>query len=144
MTDPDPKTKEAKETGVPRPWVKPVLAGLVLLLAVGGIGFGIGHLTRSGDSGPDLTQEEAFAQASEKTRQEVSREMARLGFIEGLRSGRSHGIIAGGMAAESAVTIEFREQRAAAAQNQAAAAQAELSGMSGSAPPIPDFSPGEE
>jgi len=148
MADPDPKQERSKdekpkvEKPVPR-WVKPLAAGLGLLLVAGLIGFGIGYLTRSGDSGPDLTREEAFAQASEQTRKEVSREMARLGFIDGKRSGRSHGIIAGGMAAESAVTIEFREQRAAAAQNQAAEAQAELAGISGSPPPIPDFSSGD-
>ena len=148
MADLEPETKPEDPSSdqapkPPRPWVRPVLVGLAVLLAAGGIGFGIGHFTSARDAGPDLSRDEAFEQARDKTGKEISRKMARLGFVEGRRSGRSHGIIAGGMAAESAVTIEFRKQRAAAAQNQAAQAQAELAGISGGGPPIPDFSNGD-
>jgi hypothetical protein len=161
MTDPDPK--EAEEPGKvkpsgekpseekplaeadeptadeknSRPWVRPVIAGVALLLVAGAAGFGIGYSTRSGDSGPDLTGREAFVQAREQTLKKISREMARRGFDAGRKSGRSHGIIAGGMAAESAVTIIVREQQTAAAQEAAASAQSELAGMAGSPPPIP-------
>jgi hypothetical protein len=121
-------------------WRKPLLVGLAALLAVAGIGFGIGYLTRPGDSGPDLTAEEAFSQAREQTMKQVSSEMARRGFIDGKRDGRSHGIIAGGMAAESAVTIKFRQERASAAQSEAAEAQSELAGMA-AAPAPPTFTP---
>lgn len=154
MTDPDPKPEEKENTDAneadeqnghkQRPaWTKPVLAGTLLLVVAAVGGFGIGYLTRPGDSGPDLTQEEAFAQAREQAIKETTREMARRGFDAGRRSGRSHGIIAGGMAAESAVTIVVRDQAASAAQSDAASAQSELAGMAGSAPPIPDFSSGE-
>jgi len=131
---------EGESTGVSRPWLKPVLSGVAALLVAGVAGFGIGYMVHSGDPGPDLTQEEAFIQARERALGEVSRAMAKRGFIAGKRSGRSHGIIAGGMRAESAVAIEFRQLRAAEAQNQAAEAQSELAGMAGSPPPIPDFS----
>ena len=151
MTDPDPneaegpkqeKTKTEEENPPTeekrsRPWVLPALAGVALLLVAGGAGFGIGYATRSGDSGPDLTGREAFVQAREQALKEISREMARRGFDAGRKSGRSHGIIAGGMAAESAVTIIVREQQTAAAQEAAASAQSELAGMAGSPPPIP-------
>lgn len=161
MTDPDPKEaekpeeeklKEGKpeaEAGEPvteekssRPWVRPVLAGVGLLLVAGAAGFGVGYATRSGDSGPDLSEREAFVQAREQALKEISREMARRGFDAGRKAGRSHGIIAGGMAAESAVTIIVRDQQTAAAQDAAAAAQSELAGMSGSPPPIPTFDDG--
>ncbi len=135
-----PSPPEEKQ---PRPWVKPALACLGVVLVAAGAGFGIGYLTRSDDSGPDLTADEAFAQARDQTEQEVSRDMARRGFIAGKRNGRSHGIIAGGMAAESAVTIRIRQLRASAAQNAAASAQAELAGMSGGAPAVPTPDLGE-
>lgn len=146
MTDPDPKTESTAEEAGRRElpgWVRPVLAGSALLLVAAAAGFGIGYLTRSDDSGPDLTREEAFVQYREKAIRDVTRDMARRGFEAGKRSGRSHGIIAGGMAAESAVTIVVRQQEAAEAQTAAASAQSELAGMAGSAPPIPDFSSGE-
>jgi hypothetical protein len=119
-----------------RPWVRPLAYAAALLVLAGAAGFGAGYLARGGDSGPDLSQEEAFAEARERTEAEVSREMARQGFIDGKRSGRSHGIIAGGMAAESAVTIVVRDQAASEAQSAAASAQSELAGMT-SAPPPP-------
>ncbi|MCB0871146.1 MAG: hypothetical protein KDB52_09965 [Solirubrobacterales bacterium] len=149
MADPDPKPEgedspELTEGRTRRPWLRVALAGLALLLVAGGLGFGVGYLTRSDDSGPELTGQEAFVQASDRTGREITRAMAERGFVDGKRSGRSHGIIAGGMAAESAVTLEFRQLRAAEAQNQAAEAQSELAGMSGGAPPIPDFSSGED
>ncbi|MBN8868998.1 MAG: hypothetical protein J0H66_03850 [Solirubrobacterales bacterium] len=121
-------------------WRKPLLAVLAVLVAVAGIGFGIGYLSRPDDSGPDLTAEEAFSQAREEAMKQVSSEMARRGFVEGKRDGRSHGIIAGGMAAESAVTIKFRQERASAAQSEAAEAQSELAGMA-AAPAPPTFTP---
>lgn len=116
-------------------WVRPLAGGLAVLLLAGGVGFGIGYLTRGGDSGPDLSEAEAFAQTRELTRDEVGKAMARDGFEAGKRSGRSHGIIAGGMAAESAVTIIVREQAASAAQSEAASAQSELAGISSGPPP---------
>ncbi len=132
MTDPEPERK-------PRPWVRMVAFGLALLLFAGAAGFGAGYLAREGGSGPDQTAEEAFAQARERAEAEVSREMARRGFIDGKRSGRSHGIIAGGMAAESAVTIVVREQAASEAQAAAASVQSELAGMTAApAPPTPE------
>ena len=121
-------------------WYLPALIGLAALVAVAGIGFGVGYLTRPDDSAPDLTAEEAFSQARKQTMKQISREMARRGFIAGKREGRSHGIIAGGMAAESAVTIKVREERAFAAQSEAAEAQSELAGMT-AAPAPPSFSP---
>lgn len=118
-----------------------LLAGLLVL--AGAVGFGIGYLDREKDPGPELTRGEAFVQARERTVREVAREMARRGFDDGRRSGRSHGIIAGGMAAESAATITFREQRASQAQETAASAQSELAAIaSGSAPAVP--SPGDD
>lgn len=123
-----------------RPWVRPVLVGVSVILVAAVAGFGIGYATRSSNPGPDLSREEALTQSRQQTMKEVSRAMAKRGFIAGKRSGRSHGIIAGGMRAESAVAIEFRQLRAAEAQNQAAEAQSELAGMAGSPPPIPDFS----
>lgn len=154
MTDPDPKPEEKGkpeekevdekiEGGQLPVWTRPVLAVVLFLLFAAAAGFGVGYLTTPGDSGPDLTREEAFAQAREQAIRETTREMARRGFDAGRRSGRSHGIIAGGMAAESAVTIVVREQAASAAQADAASAQSELAGMAGSPPPIPDFSSGE-
>lgn len=131
MTDPESPQQPA------RPWVRPVLAASALILVFAGAGFGIGYLNRPGDSGPELTREEAFALAREQTSDRVSREMARRGFVAGKRAGRSHGIIAGGMAAESAVTVKFRQERATAAQNEAAEVQSELAGMSGSPPAVP-------
>ena len=120
-----------------RPWFKPALLGFTLLVLAAGIGFGIGYLARPDDSGPDLSRQEAFAQARAKTLKEVSRKMARRGFVAGRRSGHSHGVIAGGMAAESKVTIEVRQQRASAAQSEAAEAQSELAGMTAApAPPV--------
>jgi hypothetical protein len=131
------------ETERKRPgWLNPALAVVAVLLAAGAVGFGIGYLSRSDDSGPDLTRDEAFAQARSGTAKAVSREMARRGLIAGKRSGHSHGVIAGGMAAESAATIVVRQQRASVAQSQAASAQSELSGMTAApAPPTPTVSP---
>ena len=134
----DPETEKPEEPS--RPWLKPLLAGMALLLVAGGIGFGIGYLNRPTDDGPDLTREEAFTQAREKALNEVSRLMARRGFEAGRRSGHGHGVIAGGMAAESKVTILTRRQRAAAAQSEAAEAQSELAGMT-AAPAPPTFTP---
>lgn len=125
-----------EEAKTRRPWAKPAAFAVTLLVLSGAVGFGAGYLTRGGDSGPALSQEEAFSQTRKQTEAEVSREMARRGFIDGKRSGRSHGIIAGGMAAESAVTIVVREQAASEAQSAAASAQSELAGMT-SAPPPP-------
>lgn len=122
----------------PRPWVKSVLAGISVILVAAAAGFGIGYATRSGDPGPDLSRGEAFAQSRRQTMNEVSRTMAKRGFIAGKRSGRSHGIIAGGMRAESAVTILVRQQSASTAQSEAASAQSELAGMAAApAPPTP-------
>ncbi|MCB0830022.1 MAG: hypothetical protein KDB64_03800 [Solirubrobacterales bacterium] len=123
-----------------RPWLKPVLAGVALLVLAAGFGFGIGYLTRSEDPGPDLTRQEAFIQARDQTMKQVSRKMARRGFEAGRRSGHGHGVIAGGMAAESKVTILVRQQRASSAQSQAADAQSELAGMT-AAPSPPTFTP---
>jgi len=136
MTDPE-TPEETLKAKPARPWLRPVLAASALVLVAAAAGFGIGYLDRPGDSGPDLTREEAFALAREQTTSQVSRGMARRGFFAGKRSGRTHGIIAGGMAAESAVAVKFRQERAAAAQNEAAEAQSELAGMSGSPPPVP-------
>jgi len=130
---------ESEKPKKDRPWLRPVLAGLALLLVAAAAGFGIGYATRPGDPGPDLTREEAFTQAREQTRNEVSREMAKRGFLAGKRSGHSHGIIAGGMAAESAVTVVVRQQRADVAQSEAASAQSELAGMT--AAPAPPTAP---
>lgn len=116
-------------------WVRPVSIGLAVLLSAGAAGFGIGYVTRDRDSGPDLSEAEAFALGREQARKEVGKEMTRDGFEAGKRSGRSHGIIAGGMAAESAVTIVVREQAAATAQSEAASAQSELAGISSGPPP---------
>jgi len=124
-----------------RPWLKPALAVLSVLLAAGAVGFGIGYLSRAGDSGPQLTKEEAFAEARSRTAKAVSREMARRGFEAGRRSGHSHGVIAGGMAAESKVTILVRQQRASVAQSEASSAQTELAGMT-AAPAAPTPSVG--
>ena len=135
-----PEPEESEPGG--RPWMIPALAGFALLLAAAGIGFGIGKTTVSRDPGPDLTRAEAFVQARKKAEKEVSRQMARRGFDAGRRSGHSHGIIAGGMAAESAVTIQFRQQRASVAQSDAAEVQSELAGMTAApAPPVPTPEP---
>jgi len=126
-----------------RPWVKPVLLGAGLVLLAAGAGFGIGYATRGGSGGPDLSGQEAYEQAREATQKEVSREMARLGFEEGKRTGYRHGLVAGGMAAESDASVVVRERWADQAQAAAAAAQAELAGMTGAPPtPTPDI-PGE-
>lgn len=118
-------------------WVRPVLLLLCALLLAGAIGVAAGYLTRPDDPGPDLTREEAFTQSKEAAREETKRAMARRGFLAGKRDGRNHGIIAGGMAAESKVAIKVRQQRASAAQNEAASAQSELAGISSGPPPIP-------
>jgi len=123
----------------PRLPLKPVLLALLILLAAGGAGFGLGYLARPDDRGPELTAGQARIQAEARTRVAVGRRMARRGFDAGRRSGRSHGIIAGGMAAESAVSIQVRQDRAAAALSDAAAAQSELAGMTAApAPPVPE------
>lgn len=152
MADPDPKKRSAgtenpkqeapekEQDGGGRSlpaWVRPVLAGLALLAVSAGVGFGIGRATSSEDPGPDLTRDEAFARAREETRSEVARQMRRRGFIAGTRTGRNHGIIAGGMAAESAVTVRVRRMRADEAQNNAASVQSQLAGMTGGAPAVP-------
>lgn len=121
-------------------WRKPLLLGLATLLVAAAAGYGIGYLSRPGDSGPDLTADQAFSRARERTIKQTSREMARRGFIEGKRDGRSHGIIAGGMAAESAVTVKVRQERSYAAQSEAAEAQSELAGMT-AAPAPPTVAP---
>lgn len=158
MTGPDPQETEPGKTGgkppdtgeetpkagenPPRPWVRPALAGFALVLVAAGVGFGIGYATKPADAGPQLDGQEAFNRMKEETAKEVRREMVRRGFDAGRRSGRNHGIIAGGMAAESAVTILVREQQAASAQSEAASAQAELAGISAApAPPVPEPEP---
>lgn len=125
------------ESGSPRPWLRPLLAGIGLLLLAVGTGAGIGYLTGPDDPGPDLSREEAFIRAKESTRREIGQEMTRRGYRAGKRSGRSHGIIAGGMAAESAVMILVRQQEAAEAQSDAASAQSELAGMTSAPPALP-------
>jgi len=120
-----------------RAWLRPALLGFGALLLAAAIGVGAGYLTRPEDPGPDLTREEAFTQSKESTRVDTKRAMARRGFMAGKRDGRNHGIIAGGMAAESRVAIKVRQQRASAAQNEAASAQSELAGISSGPPPIP-------
>lgn len=120
-----------------RPWVRPLVGGVAFLLLAAGTGFGIGYATGSGGSGPDLSEEEAFAEARERTENEVSREMARRGFDAGRRAGRSHGIVAGGMAAESTAAVRVRRQRAAVARSEAATVQGELAELSAGAPPEP-------
>ncbi len=118
-----------------RPWVRPALLGVALLLASGGIGFGIGVISASGEPDPIPSEREAFLEA----RKEVRREMTRRGYVAGKRSGRSHGIIAGGMAAESDAIVSIREERAGEAQAEASAAQSELSGMTAAPmPPSPE------
>lgn len=132
-----------KEAGKLAPRTVVPLALLALLLIAGAVGYGIGYTARP-DSGSELTPKEALVQARDRTEAEVSREMAARGFAAGKRSGRSHGIIAGGMAAESAVTIKVRQDQAGAAQSDAASAQSELAGMTAApAPPVPAFDSGE-
>lgn len=114
-----------------RPWVRPALLGIALLLVSGGIGFGIGVISASGEPDPISSEREAFLEA----RKEVRREMTRRGYVAGKRSGRSHGIIAGGMAAESDAIVSIREERAGKAQAEASAAQSELSGMTAAPTP---------
>jgi len=124
----------------PRPWL--VVVGAALLLAAGAAGFGIGYATRGGSDGPDLSEQEAYEQARESAEREVTREMARLGYEEGKRSGHRHGLVAGGMAAESDASVIVRERWAGEAQAAAASAQAELAGISAAPPPptpdVPD------
>lgn len=124
-------------------WLWSILIGVAVLLSAGGAGYGIGYLDRPDDSGPVVSREQAYSEAREQTEAETNREMERRGFNAGRRLGRNHGIIAGGMAAESAVTIIVRQERAAQAQNRAAEAQAELAGMR-AAPPIPSAEAPEE
>lgn len=139
MIDPEaPEEKPEAGAAGRRPWVKPVLAGLALLLVAGGIGYGIGQLDRSGGTGPEMTASEAEDLAREQTLEQISREMTRRGFLAGKRAGHNHGIIAGGMAAESAVTILVRQQAASKAQSAAASARSELAAISAApAPPAP-------
>jgi len=142
MTDPDPgkDEKPVSQAGARNfgPWVKPLIASTGLALVAVATGFGVGYMTRSDNSGPDLTRQEAYLQAREQTRLEISRDMARSGFDAGRKSGYTHGMLAGGMAAESAVTIIVREQQTASAQAAAASAQSELAGMAAApAPPVP-------
>ena len=139
-TDPDePERADGEGPGrAGRPWVRPALIGVGVVLAGAGIGFGIGVAARPADPEPAPSEREAFAAA----RREVGREMARRGFAAGVRDGRTHGIIAGGMAAESDATILIREQRAGEAQAEAASAQAELAGMT-AAPSPPAVDEGE-
>lgn len=142
MTDPDPGREEEAEVKAgkwkPGPWLKPLIAGVGLALVAAAAGFGAGYLSRPDDSGPDLTRQEAYLQAKQQARTEIGGEMARRGFDAGRKSGHIHGMIAGGMAAESAVTIIVREQQTAAAQAAAASAQSELAGMvAAPAPPVP-------
>ena len=128
---------EEEKSGRKVPVLPLALAG-VLIVALGA-GFAIGVITRPKDDGPDMTPEQAYAQAKEETEAAVSRTMAERGYLEGRRSGRTHGIIAGGMRAESDASVLVREQYAGEAQAKAAAAQSELAGMTAApAPPVPD------
>ncbi|MBN8866419.1 MAG: hypothetical protein J0H98_02595 [Solirubrobacterales bacterium] len=120
-------------------WRRPALAAVLALVVSAGIGFAIGLAAKPGDDGPDLSEKEAFEQTRTRTEEEVSRAMARRGFLAGRRSGHDHGIVAGGMAAESDAAKVILEQRASAAQSEAASAQSELAGMT--AAPAPPSSP---
>lgn len=145
-TEPKPEDRTEEKPKEPRSlpaWSKPVLLGAGLVFLTLAAGFGIGYATRDRSDGPDLTEREAFAQAREAAELEVSRQMARRGFEDGKRSGYRHGLVAGGMAAESDASVIVREQWAGEAQAAAASAQSELAGMTAApAPPTPDI-PGE-
>lgn len=129
---PDPADQEGRRRG--RSGRVAIIFALLFLS--GGAGFGIGLLARPTASDPPLTRERAF----DRARRQVERETARSGLAAGRRSGLNHGIIAGGMAAESDATVEIRELRADAAATEAASAQAELSGMT-AAPAVPAPAP---
>lgn len=113
-------------------WLRPVLAGAVLVTVCGGVGFGAGLLSRPDPAAPPLTRELAF----DRTERQVKREMAARGYADGRRTGANHGIIAGGMASESDAKVAIQELRAGEAGAEAAAAQSELSGMT-AAPALP-------
>lgn len=133
--------RPAAGAGEPPGWtgsrgrIATVLA-VALVLAGGMIGLAVGHAAPGSRSAAAEPQRKAVTGARDRTRREVAARTARRGFRDGRRDGIRHGRMTGSRSGRTAGRIAIAQSGLESAQADAAAAQAELAGMT-AAPPAP-------